>query len=97
MRTRARRHFLKPLARDGRSSTLFATALLLDAGPTPIVLHAISAFASDMANAKKQHSYARFLMHGYGDRNSQCLRFPGTTPADAQRYPQRSVILKPFA
>lgn len=51
--TSARRRFIKPLAYDSRHAVHFATALLLDAGPTAVPLHTISAFRSDTIKAEK--------------------------------------------
>ncbi|QKY12040.1 DUF1173 family protein [Janthinobacterium lividum] len=51
--TSAHRHFIKPLAYDSRHAVRFATALLLDAGPKPVPLHAISSFWSEEVKAEK--------------------------------------------
>lgn len=47
------RRFFKPLRYDARSAALFANALLLDAGPSPVALHLLSAFMSEPDRAVK--------------------------------------------
>lgn len=52
----ARRHFIKPLAYDSQHCARFATALLIDAGATPVPLHAVSTFWSE--NEKEEKALA---------------------------------------
>ena len=47
------RRFFKPLRYDARTAALFANAMLLDAGPTPVPLHLLSAFMSAHDRAVK--------------------------------------------
>ena len=48
------RRFVKPLRYDAKSAAPFPNALLLDAGPTPIPLHVISAFMDSKERAAKE-------------------------------------------
>lgn len=47
------RRFFKPLRYDARTAAFFANALLLDAGPSPVPLHLVSAFMSAQDRAVK--------------------------------------------
>lgn len=48
------RRFVKPLRYDAKSTASFPNVLLLDAGPTPIPLHVISAFMENKERAAKE-------------------------------------------
>lgn len=48
------RRFVKPLRYDALSAAAFPNALLLDAGPTPVPLHVVSAFMDNRERAAKE-------------------------------------------
>jgi len=47
------RRFIKPLRYDARSTAGFPNALLVDAGPEPLALHVVSAFADEKERTAK--------------------------------------------
>jgi hypothetical protein len=47
------RRFIKPLRYDARNAAGFPNALLIDAGPEPVALHVVSAFADEKERAAK--------------------------------------------
>lgn len=47
------RRFIKPLRYDARSTAGFPNALLVDAGPEPVALHVVSAFADEKERTAK--------------------------------------------
>ncbi|WP_298435054.1 DUF1173 family protein [Ottowia sp.] len=53
------RRFIKPLRYDARSTASFPNALLIDAGPEPVALHVVSAFAEEKERAAKIEALSR--------------------------------------
>ncbi|MDE2298463.1 MAG: DUF1173 domain-containing protein [Burkholderiales bacterium] len=53
-----RRRFVKPLRYDARSAAAFPNALLLDVGPVPVPLHALSAFMAPKDRLAKEGAIA---------------------------------------
>ena len=60
-----RRRFLKPLRYDARSAAVFPNALLLDAGPAPVPLHAVSAFMDPKDRVAKETAIAANRQDGW--------------------------------
>lgn len=52
------RRFVKPLRYDARSAAAFPNVLLLDAGPSPVPLHVVSAFMDPKERAAKEKAIA---------------------------------------
>jgi hypothetical protein len=88
-----RRRFLKPLRYDAALTSAFPNALLLDAGPTPVPLHVVSAFMTPREWLAKEHAIAAAGTGGWVWRGGDPMQaLPSVQPVPAKSLLPKSLV-----